>query len=117
VRQARASIFHRDVREMVKHPWYGLLLELCHRRSPEYTVPGRRQHGGKAVLSSYIARWRNDLIREYGVHGRLGYAREGSKSITGISRSLSWFWAVQLGFFSGCRAYYPLDFSSFGRKL
>jgi len=48
--------------------------------------------------------------------GSQGYAREGlyEKYYRDIAVAKLVLGGVQLGFFSGCRAFYDLDFSSFG---
>jgi alkylation response protein AidB-like acyl-CoA dehydrogenase len=73
---------------------------------------------GKARSSlSFIARMANDLIsRGMEFMGAQGFAREGlyEKYYRDIAVAKLVLGGVQLGFFSGCRAYYDLDFSSFG---
>ncbi len=66
---------------------------------------------------SLIARMANDLIsRGMEFMGSQGFAREGlyEKYYRDIAVAKLVLGGVQLGFFSGCRAYYDLDFSSFG---
>lgn len=66
---------------------------------------------------SLIARMANDLIsRGMEFMGAQGYAREGlyEKYYRDIAVAKLVLGGVQLGFFSGCRAFYDLDFSSFG---
>jgi len=48
--------------------------------------------------------------------GSQGYAREGlyEKYYRDIAVAKLVLGGVQLGYFSGCRAFYDLDFSSFG---
>jgi alkylation response protein AidB-like acyl-CoA dehydrogenase len=66
---------------------------------------------------SYIARVANDLIsRGMEFMGAQGFARDGlyEKYYRDVAVAKLVLGGVQLGFFSGCRAYYDLDFSSFG---
>ncbi len=73
---------------------------------------------GKARSSlSFIARTANDLIsRGMEFMGSQGFAREGlyEKYYRDIAVAKLVLGGVQLGFFSGCRAFYDLDFSAFG---
>ena len=73
---------------------------------------------GKARSSlSLIARMANDLIsRGMEFMGSQGYAREGlyEKYYRDIAVAKLVLGGVQLGYFSGCRTFYDLDFSSFG---
>jgi alkylation response protein AidB-like acyl-CoA dehydrogenase len=95
-------------------------LELCHQFDHQeiYGSWTTDSMVGKARSSlSYIARMANDLIsRGMEFMGAQGYAREGlyEKYYRDIAVAKLVLGGVQLGFFSGCRAYYPLDFSSFG---
>ena len=95
-------------------------LELCHQFDHKeiYGSWTTDSMVGKARSSlSYIARMANDLIsRGMEFMGSQGYAREGlyEKYYRDIAVAKLVLGGVQLGFFSGCRAYYPLDFSSFG---
>jgi acyl-CoA dehydrogenase len=95
-------------------------LELCHQFDhPEvYGAWTTDSMVGKARSSlSYIARMANDLIsRGMEFMGAQGFAREGlyEKYYRDIAVAKLVLGGVQLGFFSGCRAYYDLDFSSFG---
>jgi alkylation response protein AidB-like acyl-CoA dehydrogenase len=95
-------------------------LELCHQFDhPEiYGSWLTDSMVGKARSSlSFIARMANDLIsRGMEFMGSQGYAREGlyEKYYRDIAVAKLVLGGVQLGFFSGCRAFYDLDFSSFG---
>jgi alkylation response protein AidB-like acyl-CoA dehydrogenase len=98
----------------------GTYLELCHQFDhPEiYGAWTTDSMVGKARSSlSLIARIANDLIsRGMEFMGSQGFAREGlyEKYYRDIAVSKLVLGGVQLGFFSGCRAFYELDFSSFG---
>ncbi|MCR4420682.1 MAG: acyl-CoA dehydrogenase family protein [Clostridia bacterium] len=95
-------------------------LEICHQFDhPEVYgswITDSMVAKSRACLS-YIARTANDLIsRGMEFMGAYGYVREGHyekyyRDIAGAKLVLG---GVQLGFFSGCRQYYDLDFSSFG---
>ena len=95
-------------------------LELCHQFDhPEiYGSWITDSMVGKARSSlSLIARMANDLIsRGMEFMGSQGYAREGlyEKYYRDIAAAKLVLGGVQLGYFSGCRAFYDLDFSSFG---
>lgn len=95
-------------------------LELCHQFDHQdvYGSWTTDSMVGKARSSlSLIARMANDLIsRGMEFMGSQGYAREGlyEKYYRDIAVAKLVLGGVQLGFFSGCRAFYPLDFSSFG---
>jgi alkylation response protein AidB-like acyl-CoA dehydrogenase len=95
-------------------------LEMCHQFDhPEiYGSWTTDAMVGKARSSlSYIARAANDLIsRGMEFMGAQGYARDGlyEKYYRDIAAAKIVLGGVQLGFFSGCRACYELDFSSFG---
>jgi hypothetical protein len=95
-------------------------LELCHQFDhPEiYGSWTTDSMVGKARSSlSLIARMANDLIsRGMEFMGSQGYAREGlyEKYYRDIAAAKLVLGGVQLGYFSGCRAFYDLDFSSFG---
>jgi alkylation response protein AidB-like acyl-CoA dehydrogenase len=95
-------------------------LELCHQFDHQeiYGSWITDSMVGKARSSlSLIARMANDLIsRGMEFMGAQGYAREGlyEKYYRDIAVAKLVLGGVQLGFFSGCRAFYPLDFSSFG---
>lgn len=98
----------------------GTYLELCHQFDHQeiYGSWITDSMVGKARSSlSLIARMANDLIsRGMEFMGSQGFAREGlyEKYYRDIAVSKLVLGGVQLGFFSGCRAFYPLDFSSFG---
>jgi alkylation response protein AidB-like acyl-CoA dehydrogenase len=98
----------------------GTYLELCHQFDhPDiYGSWISDSMVGKARSSlSLIARMANDLIsRGMEFMGSQGYAREGlyEKYYRDIAVAKLVLGGVQLGFFSGCRAFYDLDFSSFG---
>jgi len=98
----------------------GAFLEMCHQFDhPEiYGSWITDSMVGKARSSlSYIARVANDLIsRGMEFMGAQGYARDGlyEKYYRDVAAAKLVLGGVQLGFFSGCRAYYDLDFSSFG---
>jgi hypothetical protein len=98
----------------------GTYLELCHQFDHQeiYGSWITDSMVGKARSSlSLIARMANDLIsRGMEFMGSQGFAREGlyEKYYRDIAVAKLVLGGVQLGFFSGCRAYYPLDFSSFG---
>ncbi len=95
-------------------------LELCHQFDHPETYGSWITDSmlGKARSSlSLIARMANDLIsRGMEFMGSQGFAREGlyEKYYRDIAVAKLVLGGVQLGFFSGCRAYYDLDFSSFG---
>ncbi len=95
-------------------------LELCHQFDHQeiYGSWITDSMVGKARSSlSLIARMANDLIsRGMEFMGSQGYAREGlyERYYREIAAAKLVLGGVQLGFFSGCRAFYPLDFSSFG---
>ena len=95
-------------------------LEICHQFDNQeiYGSWTTDSMVGKARSSlSYIARMANDLIsRGMEFMGAQGYAREGfyEKYYRDIAIAKIVLGGVQLGFFSGCRAFYELDFSSFG---
>lgn len=95
-------------------------LELCHQFDHQeiYGSWITDSMVGKARSSlSLIARMANDLIsRGMEFMGAQGYAREGlyERYYREIAAAKLVLGGVQLGFFSGCRAFYPLDFSSFG---
>ena len=66
---------------------------------------------------SFVARTANDLIsRGMEFMGAQGFSRDGhyEKYYRDIAVAKLVLGGVQLGFFSGCRAFYDLDFSSFG---
>jgi alkylation response protein AidB-like acyl-CoA dehydrogenase len=98
----------------------GTFLELCYQFDHPETYGSWTTDSmvGKARSSlSLIARMANDLIsRGMEFMGAQGFAREGlyEKYYRDIAVSKLVLGGVQLGFFSGCRAYYDLDFSSFG---
>jgi alkylation response protein AidB-like acyl-CoA dehydrogenase len=98
----------------------GTFLELCHQfdRQEIYGAWTTDAMVGKArSCLSFIARMANDIIsRGMEFMGSQGYAREGlyEKYYRDIAVAKLVLGGVQLGFFSGCRAFYPLDFSSFG---
>jgi alkylation response protein AidB-like acyl-CoA dehydrogenase len=98
----------------------GAYLELCHQFDHQeiYGSWITDSMVGKARSTlSLIARMANDLIsRGMEFMGSQGFAREGlyEKYYRDIAVAKLVLGGVQLGFFSGCRAYYPLDFSSFG---
>jgi alkylation response protein AidB-like acyl-CoA dehydrogenase len=98
----------------------GSFLEMCHQFDhPEiYGSWISDSMVAKARSSlSLIARMANDLIsRGMEFMGAQGYAREGlyEKYYRDIAVAKLVLGGVQLGFFSGCRAFYDLDFSSFG---
>jgi acyl-CoA dehydrogenase len=95
-------------------------LELCHQFDHQEIYGSWITDSmiGKARSSlSFIARMGNDLIsRGMEFMGAQGFAREGlyEKYYREIAAAKLVLGGVQLGFFSGCRAYYDLDFSSFG---
>ena len=95
-------------------------LEMCHQFDhPEiYGSWITDSMVGKARASlSYVARIANDLIsRGMEFMGAQGYARDGlyEKYYRDVAVAKLVLGGVQLGFFSGCRAFYDLDFSSFG---
>jgi len=95
-------------------------LELCHQFDHQeiYGSWTTDSMVGKARSSlSLIARMANDLIsRGMEFMGAQGFAREGlyEKYYREIAAAKLVLGGVQLGFFSGCRAHYDLDFSSFG---
>jgi alkylation response protein AidB-like acyl-CoA dehydrogenase len=95
-------------------------LEMCHEFDhPEiYGSWISDSMVGKARASlSYIARIANDLIsRGMEFMGAQGFARDGlyEKYYRDVAVAKLVLGGVQLGFFSGCRAFYDLDFSSFG---
>ena len=95
-------------------------LELCHQFDHQEVYGSWTTDSmvGKArSMLSLIARMANDLIsRGMEFMGSQGYAREGlyEKYYRDIAVAKLVLGGVQLGFFSGCRAFYPLDFSSFG---
>lgn len=95
-------------------------LELCHQFDhPEiYGSWISDSMVGKARSSlSLVARMANDLIsRGMEFMGAQGYSRDGhyEKYYRDIAVAKLVLGGVQLGFFSGCRAFYDLDFSSFG---
>jgi len=95
-------------------------LELCHQFDHQeiYGSWITDSMVGKARSSlSLIARMANDLIsRGMEFMGAQGYVREGlyERYYREIAAAKLVLGGVQLGFFSGCRAFYPLDFSSFG---
>jgi alkylation response protein AidB-like acyl-CoA dehydrogenase len=98
----------------------GTFLEMCHQfdHPAIYGSWISDSMVAKARASlSLIARMANDLIsRGMEFMGSQGYAREGlyEKYYRDIAVAKLVLGGVQLGFFSGCRAYYELDFSSFG---
>jgi butyryl-CoA dehydrogenase len=95
-------------------------LELCHQFDHPETYGSWISDPmvGKARASlSYMARIANDLIsRGMEFMGAQGFARDGlyEKYYRDVAVSKLVLGGVQLGFFSGCRAFYDLDFSSFG---
>jgi alkylation response protein AidB-like acyl-CoA dehydrogenase len=95
-------------------------LELCHQFDHPETYGSWITDSmvGKARSSlSFMARTANDLIsRGMEFMGAQGFAREGlyEKYYRDIAVAKLVLGGVQLGFFSGCRAFYDLDFSSFG---
>ncbi len=95
-------------------------LELCHQFDhPEiYGSWISDSMVGKARSSlSFIARTANDLIsRGMEFMGAQGFSRDGhyEKYYRDIAVAKLVLGGVQLGFFSGCRVFYDLDFSSFG---
>ncbi len=95
-------------------------LELCYQFDHQETYGSWITDSmvGKARSSlSLIARMANDLIsRGMEFMGSQGFAREGlyEKYYRDIAVAKLVLGGVQLGFFSGCRAFYDLDFSSFG---
>lgn len=95
-------------------------LELCHQFDhPEIYGPWTSDSMVAKARSSLslIARMANDLIsRGMEFMGSQGFAREGlyEKYYRDIAAAKLVLGGVQLGFFSGCRAFYDLDFSSFG---
>ncbi|MBN2242391.1 MAG: acyl-CoA/acyl-ACP dehydrogenase [Acidobacteria bacterium] len=95
-------------------------LEMCHQFDHPETygswISDSMVAKARASLS-YIARVANDLIsRGMEFMGAQGFARDGlyEKYYRDIAVAKLVLGGVQLGFFSGCRAYYDLDFSSFG---
>jgi alkylation response protein AidB-like acyl-CoA dehydrogenase len=95
-------------------------LEMCHQFDhPEIYgswTTGAMVGKSRSALS-YIARAANDLIsRGMEFMGAQGYARDGlyEKYYRDIAAAKIVLGGVQLGFFSGARACYELDFSSFG---
>jgi alkylation response protein AidB-like acyl-CoA dehydrogenase len=98
----------------------GTFLEMCHQFDhPEiYGAWTTDSMVAKARSSlSLIARMANDLIsRGMEFMGSQGFAREGlyERYYREIAAAKLVLGGVQLGFFSGCRAFYDLDFSSFG---
>jgi alkylation response protein AidB-like acyl-CoA dehydrogenase len=95
-------------------------LELCHQFDhPEIYGPWTSDSMVAKARSSLslIARMANDLIsRGMEFMGSQGFAREGlyEKYYRDIAAAKLVLGGVQLGYFSGCRAFYDLDFSSFG---
>ncbi len=95
-------------------------LELCHQFDhPEIYGPWTSDSMVAKARSSLslIARMANDLIsRGMEFMGSQGFVREGlyEKYYRDIAAAKLVLGGVQLGFFSGCRAFYDLDFSSFG---
>jgi alkylation response protein AidB-like acyl-CoA dehydrogenase len=95
-------------------------LQLCHQFDhPEiYGSWTSDSMVAKARSSlSLIARMSNDLIsRGMEFMGSQGFARQGlyEKYYRDIAVAKLVLGGVQLGFFSGCRAFYDLDFSAFG---
>jgi alkylation response protein AidB-like acyl-CoA dehydrogenase len=98
----------------------GAFLELCHQFDHQeiYGSWITDSMVGKARSTlSLIARMANDLIsRGMEFMGSQGYSREGlyEKYYRDVAVAKLVLGGVQLGFFSGCRAFYALDFSSFG---
>jgi len=95
-------------------------LEMCHQFDhPEIYgswISDSMVAKARASLS-YIARTANDLIsRGMEFMGAQGFARDGlyEKYYRDVAVAKLVLGGVQLGFFSGCRAFYDLDFSSFG---
>ncbi len=97
-----------------------VFLELCHQFDHQeiYGSWITDSMVGKARSSlSFVARMSNDLIsRGMEFMGAQGYSREGhyEKYYRDIAVAKLVLGGVQLGYFSGCRAFYDLDFSSFG---
>jgi len=95
-------------------------LEMCHQFDHPETYGSWTTDSmvGKARSSlSFIARTANDLIsRGMEFMGSQGFAREGlyEKYYRDIAVAKLVLGGVQLGFFSGCRVFYDLDFSAFG---
>jgi len=98
----------------------GTFLQLCHQfdNPAIYGSWTSDSMVAKARSSlSLIARMSNDMIsRGMEFMGSQGYARDGlyEKYYRDIAVAKLVLGGVQLGFFSGCRAFYDLDFSSFG---
>jgi len=98
----------------------GTFLELCHQFDHPETYGSWTTDAmvGKSRSSlSLIARMANDLIsRGMEFMGSQGFSREGlyEKYYRDIAVAKLVLGGVQLGYFSGCRAFYDLDFSSFG---
>jgi len=95
-------------------------LEMCHQFDhPEIYgswISDSMVAKARASLS-YVARTANDLIsRGMEFMGAQGFARDGlyEKYYRDVAVAKLVLGGVQLGFFSGCRAFYDLDFSSFG---
>jgi alkylation response protein AidB-like acyl-CoA dehydrogenase len=95
-------------------------LEMCHQFDhPEIYgswISDSMVAKARASLS-YTARTANDLIsRGMEFMGAQGFARDGlyEKYYRDVAVAKLVLGGVQLGFFSGCRAFYDLDFSSFG---
>jgi alkylation response protein AidB-like acyl-CoA dehydrogenase len=98
----------------------GAFLEMCHQFDNPAIYGSWISDSMVAKARSMLsltARMANDLIsRGMEFMGSQGYAREGlyEKYYRDIAVAKLVLGGVQLGFFSGCRAFYELDFSSFG---